>query len=93
MNWFQELKSEIMTFLEKATKKEIQLALERANYDFYKDFDVKILAFHEIIYAWVGTATFKASFKLSEQIMIKSEAIPLEEMIISADHYSYSLAA
>jgi hypothetical protein len=93
MNWFNKLKAEVNSFLEKATKEEIQAALERVNYAFYNEVDVPILSFHDKIHEWKGSATFKSSFRLSERIMIQSEGIHLEEMIISADNYVYSLAA
>lgn len=96
MSWFDDLKSEVMTFFEKATEKDIQLALEKSNYAFYKDIDVPILDFHEKIYErvyeWIGPATLRVSLKLSEQMMIKNESTCFEE-IEAADNYGYALAA
>jgi hypothetical protein len=93
MTWFDHLKAEVKAFLEKATKEEIQAALERANYALYKDIDVPIFAFHEMVHEWIGRRTFRASFRISEQIITKGEHIYLKEMAISADNYGYSLAA
>ncbi len=94
MGWFDDLKSEVMAFFEKATEKDIQLALEKSNYDFYKDIDVPILAFHERIHEWIGMLSFRVSFRISKKMMIQNERIYIEEkMTISADNYGYSLAA
>lgn len=93
--WFEDLKTEVKVFFETATEAEINQALEEAGYDFYKDIDVPIFEFHaeSIIYEWIGTATGKASFRLSAHMMIKNESISLEEMVLSADNYGYSMAA
>lgn len=75
-----------------ATKEEINLAFKRANYGLYKDIDVPILDIQERIREWVGTAIFKASFRMSKQTIIKNESTCFEE-IAAADNYGYALAA
>ncbi len=41
--WFDNLKNEIETFFDKATDEEIEKALDKANYSFYKNVDTPIL--------------------------------------------------
>ena len=100
MSWFDDLKSEVLAFFEKATEKDIQLAFEKSNYAFYKDIDVPILDFHERLVpcGLIGAIKFGSSFTnrsvLSAQIMPKGR-IYFKKMGVStsADNYGYALAA
>ncbi|HKL82758.1 MAG TPA: hypothetical protein VJ879_09590 [Desulfobacter sp.] len=45
--WFDNLKNEIETFFDKATDEEIEKALDKANYSFYKNVYTPILEMNQ----------------------------------------------
>jgi len=46
--WFEELKALVEEFVDKATDEELQAALQRSNYDLYKDVNVTIIDVGEV---------------------------------------------
>jgi len=91
--WFDNLKSEVETFIKSASDIQIEDAFKKANYDVYKHIGNPIIEHHynidKFLYKEVLRVPLKEAFHPAHTI----EALTLFAKFSKADEYDYCLAA